>query len=78
MARFLTLEKLRLERNMTQQEVANLLYCQREVYRRYETGEREVPVWVVIKLAHFYQVTTDYILEVSTIRNPYTKQEDVL
>ena len=33
-----------------------------EVYRRYEKGIREIPVWAVIKLAELYGVTTDYIL----------------
>lgn len=36
---------------------------QRSVYRRYESGEREIPVWAVIKLAELYQVSTDYLLE---------------
>ena len=35
---------------------------QRTVYRRYESGEREIPVWAVIKLAQLYDVTTDYLL----------------
>ena len=35
------------------------------VYRRYETGEREIPVWAVIKLAQLYHVTTDYLLGLS-------------
>lgn len=34
----------------------------RSVYRRYETGERELPVWAVIKLAQLYQTSTDYLL----------------
>lgn len=34
----------------------------REVYRRYEKGIREIPVWALIKLAGLYGVSTDYIL----------------
>ncbi len=33
-----------------------------EVYRRYEKGLREIPVWAVIKLADYYQTSTDYLL----------------
>ncbi|MEG1988296.1 MAG: transcriptional regulator, partial [Oscillibacter sp.] len=29
---------------------------------RYEKGEREIPVWAVIKLAEYYGTSTDYIL----------------
>lgn len=32
------------------------------VYRRYEKGTREIPVSVVMKLADFYHVSTDYLL----------------
>ena len=34
----------------------------RQVYRRYEKGEREIPTWAVIQLARFYDVSTDYLL----------------
>lgn len=33
-----------------------------EVYRRYEKGLREIPVWALIKLADYYQTSTDYLL----------------
>ena len=29
-----------------------------EVYRRYEKGLREIPVWALIKLADYYQTST--------------------
>lgn len=40
------------------------------VYRRYELGQREIPVWAVIKLAKFYQVSTDYLLGLTDERKP--------
>ena len=42
----------------------------REVYRRYERGVHEIPVWAVIKLAKYYQTSTDYILGLTDIRKP--------
>lgn len=42
----------------------------REVYRRYETGEREIPVWALIKLAGLYKTSTDYILGLTDRREP--------
>ncbi|MCI9474280.1 MAG: transcriptional regulator, partial [Flavonifractor sp.] len=32
------------------------------VYRRYERGDREIPVWAVIQLAELYHTSTDYLL----------------
>ena len=59
---FQRLEDLRIDHDKTQQEIADVLQCRREVYRRYEKGTRERPVWALIKLANFYGTTTDYIL----------------
>ena len=44
------------------------------VYNTYETGKREIPTRYVIKLAHFYKTSTDYILKQSDIRAPYGKK----
>lgn len=57
------LEDLRLDHDLTQQQVADYLGCQREVYRRYEKGTRELPLDFLIKLADYYHVSTDYLLD---------------
>ncbi len=62
---FQRIEDLRIDHDKTQQEIADVLSCKREVYRRYEKGIREVPVWALIKLAKYYRVSTDYILGLS-------------
>jgi len=53
---------LRIDNDLTQQQIADYLMCNRQVYARYERGIREIPVSMVIKLAAFYNVSTDYIL----------------
>jgi transcriptional regulator with XRE-family HTH domain len=53
---------MREDADKTQQEIADYLNMHRSVYRRYESGERELPVWAVIKLADYYHTSTDYIL----------------
>ncbi|MBQ9199896.1 MAG: helix-turn-helix transcriptional regulator [Lachnospiraceae bacterium] len=62
---FERIENLRIDNDLTQQEVADYLHCQREVYRRYEKGTRQIPVDYVIALAKLYNVTTDYLLNLS-------------
>ena len=57
------LEDLRLDHDLTQQQVADYLGCQREVYRRYEKGTRELPLDFLIKLADYYRVSVDYLLD---------------
>ena len=62
---FSRLENLRIDADKTQQEIADVLICKREVYRRYEKGIYEIPVWALIRLAEYYRVSTDYILGLS-------------
>lgn len=60
---FKRLEELRIDNDKTQQNIADLLNCKREVYRRYEKGIHEIPTWALIILADFYNVSIDYIVE---------------
>ena len=53
---------LRTDSDLTQKAVAEQLNMHLTVYRRYEKGEREIPVWALIKLAELYGTSTDYIL----------------
>ena len=68
---FPRLEALRIDADKTQKEIAEVLSCEREVYRRYEKGVHEIPVWALIKLAQYYKTSTDYILGLTVVRKPY-------
>jgi len=59
---FQRLQDLRNDKEKTQEDIGKVLNLHREVYGRYERGDVEVPVWVVLKLADHYGVSTDYIL----------------
>ena len=59
---FQRLRDVRQDAEQTQQSIADMLNVQRSVYRRYELGEREIPVGLLIKLAQYYGVSTDYLL----------------
>lgn len=67
------LEDLRVDADKTQKEIAAVLGCQREVYRRYEKGTYDIPLWALIKLAGYYQTSTDYILGLTHVRQAYPK-----
>lgn len=56
------LRGLREDRDLTQQDLADLLKIGRTMYRRYETGETELPIRHLKVLCTFYGVTSDYIL----------------
>ena len=56
------LKELREEKDLTQVEVAEFLSIRQNTYSQYENEKRQLPIDVLIKLAKFYKVTTDYIL----------------
>ena len=58
----LLLYDLRNDNDLTQQQVADYLMCNRQVYARYERGLREIPVSMLIKLADLYKTSVNYIL----------------
>lgn len=68
---FQRLLDLRKEHNLTQQDLARLLHCQREVYRRYEKGIRDIPISYAIILAKYYNVSVDFLLGETDIRERY-------
>ena len=56
------LKELRLQNNLTQQDVAKVIQVSGVVYNRYENNQREIPLELLCKLADFYGVTVDYLL----------------
>lgn len=60
---FMRLKELREENGLTQQAVAEYLNVKQNTYSQYENEKRQLSIDDLIKLAEFYKVTTDYILE---------------
>ena len=56
------LRGLREDRDLTQQKIADLLGIGRTMYRRYETGETEIPIRHLKTLCIFYGISSDYLL----------------
>lgn len=53
---------MREDKDLTQEDVAKMLGTHTTTYRRWETGETEIPIHIMIELCKFYKVSTDYIL----------------
>ena len=56
------LRDLREDADLKQKDIAEFLHIKQNTYSQYENGQRQLPIDVLIKLARFYKVTTDYIL----------------
>ena len=59
------IRELREDNDLLQKQLAEYLHCTQVTYSRYELGTRDIPTDVLIKLSTFYNVSTDYILEIS-------------
>ena len=62
---FKRIRELREDRDLTQKELAKALNCSQQVYSNYELGQRDIPTDILIKLSALYNVSADYILEIS-------------
>lgn len=62
---------LREDRDLTQQEIADLLHIGQRTYSDYESGKTRIPIDRILVLAQFYDVNLDYITGASNIRKPF-------
>ncbi len=59
------IRELREDHDLSQREVSAKLNCSQQVYSNYELGQRDVPTDILIKLSYFYDVSTDYLLDLT-------------
>ncbi|XEC92648.1 helix-turn-helix domain-containing protein [Paenibacillus tarimensis] len=56
------LRELRLKKNMSQEEVARHIGITRSAYSHYEINNRQPVYDTLIKLAHLFEVSLDYMI----------------
>lgn len=57
------LRDLREDHDLTQKQVAELIKTTQQVYSEYEKGIREIPLFKMVILAKFYNVSMDYMTD---------------
>ena len=62
---------LREDLDMNQTVLAKMLGMSQTGYSKYETGENDIPVAILEKLADFYHTSVDYLLGRTDQRTPY-------
>lgn len=67
---FERIKTIRQERKIKQLEVINFLGIDPSTYKRYESGKRELPIHLLKKLCEYYNVSADYILEITDEQKP--------
>ena len=62
MAYYPRIKDLRDDHDLTQADLAKLLFITQQQYSLYEKGYRDIPTSLIIMLADYYHTSTDYIL----------------
>lgn len=65
---FKRIRQLRMSRGTTQKEIAALLDMTPNAYQKYEYGEREPNIATFIALADYFDVSLDYLVGRSNIK----------
>ena len=66
------IKDLREDKDLTQKEVSQYLNISQVAYSYYEINKRSMPLEILSKLADFYNTSTDYLLNLTDIKDPYS------
>lgn len=73
--KFERIENLRIDNDISIKEISEYLGLNRDVYARYEKGKRLFPVDIIIKLAEYYDCSTDYLLGLTSEKGHFIKHK---
>lgn len=65
------LRELREDNDITQKMLAEYLHIRQNTYSQYETGVRQLPIDMLIRLAAYFRTSTDYLLGLTNVKQPY-------
>lgn len=71
--KFVRIRNLREYKDLYQKDIAKILDISQQYYSEYENGKRTIPIIHLITLAKLYNVSLDYIVELTDNPKPYSK-----
>ena len=60
--KFQRIQDLRTDADMSQKQLSEILHISLRSYSHYETGSRNIPVEMLIRLANYYDISVDYLV----------------
>ena len=60
--KFQRIQDLRTDADMSQKQLSEILPISQRSYSHYETGSRNIPVEMLIRLANYYDISVDYLV----------------
>lgn len=71
----LRIRDLREDNDLKQKVLARLLNVRTATYSRYETGNIDIPVISLIRLAEYYRTSIDYLIGITDEPKPYKRTQ---
>lgn len=60
--KFQRIQDLRVDSDLSQKQISEILHISQRSYSHYETGSRGIPIEMLIRLADYYDISVDYLL----------------
>ena len=60
--KFQRIQDIRTDADMSQKQLSEILHISQRSYSHYETGSRNIPVEMLIRLANYYDISVDYLV----------------
>lgn len=60
--KFQRIQDLRIDSDLSQKKIGEILHISKRSYSHYETGSRNIPIEMLIRLADYYDTTIDYLV----------------
>ena len=70
---FKRIGELRSDRDLKQSQLAAYLNVRQNTYSQYESGQRQLPLDALVRLAKLYNVSVDYLLGLTDVDTPYPR-----
>jgi len=70
------LKELRIEQRMTQEQLAEKFFLNKSSVSRYERGQQVPEVDLLQSIADYFDVSIDFLLGRTDIKNPYVEEKE--
>lgn len=71
MPKYERIRNLREDRFLTQEVIAHALNITQRTYSRYENGDSNIPLEILVKIAEYHNTSIDYLLNLTDCKTPY-------
>ncbi len=66
---------LRVNKHLSQSHMASFLNCSQRMYSRYERGEVNIPLSLLVEIARYHNTSVDYLLNLTDVPHAYPQKK---